>query len=193
MNNLIMNELVLLTEFWKNQTVTNYLNCQNYLYQSKNFDPFEKYLDRLQLDYENKNHHDFIAHITETMQLSLFVLDKLSKIYKEMDNKHEAVNYFTKAAEVAEVILSTGDGTRDFPYQIIYPSDCKEVLLYLQEEYYKHATVNHNNKKLEVVITKSNKEFYFDITDLQICKEKAVSEKVEDMLKWFERNTNRPL
>lgn len=188
-----MNELILLSEFWQNQSVENYLNCQDYFYKSKSFDPFEKYIERLDLEFENKNYTAFIDSINETMQLSLHVLQKLSTAYKMLGNKYEAANYFTKAAEVAQVILSSGDGTREFPYQIIYQSDYKDVLLYLREAYAKHSIINFENKKLDAVLTKSKKEYFFDITELQKCKENAVAEKVDDMIKWFENNTNRPV
>jgi len=188
-----MNELILVSEFWKNQTVENYLNCQDYFYKSKNFDPFEKYIERLDLEFENKDYNAFINNVTETMQLSLHILQKLYVSYKMIGNKLEAAKYFTKSAEVAQVILSTGDGTREFPYQIIYPSDYKEILLYLKEVYEKHSIINFENKKLDAVLTKNKTEYFFEITDLQRCKENAVSEKVDDMIKWFEKKSNRPI
>jgi tetratricopeptide (TPR) repeat protein len=188
-----MNELILLSEFWQNQTVENYMICQNYLYQSKSFDPFEKYIERLDLEFENKNYIEFINSINETMQLSLQILHKLSVVYKALANKQDTVKYFTRAAEVAQVILSTGDGTRNFPYQIIYQSDYKEVLPYLQEIYYKHSIITYEDKKLSMVLSKNKKEYFFEITKLQKCKENAVSDKVDDMIKWFEKQSNRPL
>ena len=190
---MIMNELILLTEFWKNQTVENYLNCQDYFYKSKSFDPFEKYIERVDLEFEHKNYGEFIKGVNETMQLSLHILHRLSKAYKMLGNKEEAVKYFTRAAEVAQVILSSGDGTREFPYQIIYQSDYKDVLLYIHEEYQKHTIINFEKKKLDAVLTKNKKEYFFEITELQKCKEKAVSEKVDDMIKWFEKQSNRPV
>jgi len=130
-------------------------------------------MERLDLEFENKNYTAFFKTITETMQLSLYVLQKKSAIYKMLGNVTDAALFFTKATEVAQVILSTGDGTREFPYQIIYPSDYKEVLLYLQEEYEKHAVITYKNKKLEAVVTKNKTEYFFDITALQQCKEDA--------------------
>ena len=94
---------------------------------------------------------------------------------------------------VVQVILQTGDGTREKPYQIIYGSDSKELLLYLNESYSRHSIVDFEGLKLETVITTTGKEYFFDVTDLLLCKENAVQDKVDDMIKWFDKNTNRPV
>ena len=188
-----MNELILLTDFWKNQSIENYLNCKDYFYRSKSFDPFEKYIEKVILDIDNQDYAFVLDAFKETRQLSLFLLDKISFSYKMLDNAAEAVKYFTKANEVVQVILQTGDGTREKPYQIIYGSDSKELLLYLNESYSRHSIVDFEGLKLETVITTTGKEYFFDVTDLLLCKENAVQDKVDDMIKWFDKNTNRPV
>lgn len=188
-----MNELILLTDFWNEQNVENYLNCRDYFYKTKSFDPFEKYIERVLYDLEELNYEDVLVEFKETRQLSLFVLDKISFAYKMLENAEKSLKYFTRCTEVAQVILKTGDGTRNNPYKTIYGSDSKELMPYLYEKYKRHAIIDFDDKKLETVITESGNEYFFDVSELQITKENAVQERVDDMLKWFDSNTNRPV
>ena len=188
-----MNELILLTDFWTEPNVINYNNCKDYFYKSKGFDPFEKYIEKVNFNLEERNFENVIKAYKETRQLSLFMLDKVSYCYKMQKNSALAAKYFMRYSEVAQVLLETGDGSRENPYCCIYGSDSKELINYLNEVYARHYIIDFEGKKLETVVTKSNEEYFFDVTELQNCKEEAVQDRVDDMLKWFDANTNRPV
>lgn len=188
-----MSELILLTDFWNDPNEDHYKDCMDYLYKSKGFDPFEKYIEKVNFDLEERNFENVIKAFKETRQLSLYMLDKVCYSYRMLQNSYLATKYFTRYSEVAQVLLTTGDGSRVNPYKCIYGSDSRELIKYLNETYSRHYIIDYEDKKLEMVITKSKKEYFFDVTDLQSCKEEAVQDRVDDMIKWFDTNTNRPV
>jgi hypothetical protein len=65
-----------------------------------------------------------------------------------------------------QAIAATGKGTLRQPLLITYPSDASELLAFHGEKAISQSLVEDRERRLDVVLCASEREYWFDVTDL---------------------------
>jgi len=70
------------------------------------------------------------------------------------------------AYAVLDLILKSGDGTKNNPYCVLHLADETDVLVALDKEKVGEELIECNGRYLDCVMTDDEQEIYFDVTDM---------------------------
>jgi|GEM_PF-1040172 len=90
----------------------------------------------------------------------------LSRVHDIQGNADQRDSEEALAVAVLELILKTGDGTKNSPYGVLHLTDEADVLIALEKDKVGEELIECNGRYLDCVMTDDEQEIYFDVTGM---------------------------
>ncbi|CAB5130954.1 hypothetical protein D3OALGB2SA_3629 [Olavius algarvensis associated proteobacterium Delta 3] len=90
----------------------------------------------------------------------------LSRIFNIQGDADQHKSEEALAFTVLDLILKSGDGTKNSPYNVLHLADKTDVLVALEKNKVGEELIECNGRYLDCVMTDDEQEIYFDVTDM---------------------------
>lgn len=162
-------------QFLQRPVCETYLRVRAAVARSEHYNPWSDELDRADqlLDAgEFAQAREVLQQSMRNLLLSPAAHSLLAFIAEQTNDKRNAEYEGRLAVTFAEGILTTGEGTEEFPYLILRPSDIQDVIDYLGLEIISRESTRHGERHYERIQCTGETTIWFDVTDPHIWRER---------------------
>ncbi len=153
----------------QNKSIENYINFLHTVAKSTNYSPYSYagYKETVNDFYVNENFIEAEAYLRSVIDNYFFnsgVHMLLSLVLAKLGKKEGADFEYELAMTLLEGVLSTGDGSKNYPYLVLSTSDEYDVIEHLDKNVTSQRLLEEGEKYYDVLECEDGTQKYFDIT-----------------------------